>query len=169
MASKCQTCGNGGRDWMYHPFGPGEGAAFTVPGAQYRGFAALGICDECKNAIQAGHERYFTYKGTRYKVNDVWLSGLEDVYLVRPEGNLDPGCTHLLIDEGDPDWDVMMCGTSISDYEQIRLNRSGSFTLTVDDLCLDCLEGFTSQMRLQQEDKRLHRARPVGKSKAKRT
>lgn len=165
MASTtCRICHSDVGEWGYMPFFS-DGAHFTTPAhAREIGATFLVICDACKRAIEGGERREFTLQRTHYVVNDVWLSGLESVYFVRPEGNLDPGSTHILIAD-EPDWDVMLCGTAICDDEQVRLGTSGSFSLVVADLCLTCLDDFVMQLRRQQEDKRLHRVRAVPHAK----
>lgn len=58
--------------WTMQPFGPEETACFTLPGAHYRGFATLAICDEHKELVQGASDvaGSFTYKGTLYTVID---------------------------------------------------------------------------------------------------
>jgi hypothetical protein len=48
---------------MMQPFGPDEQIVFTTPGSHYRGFPAIGVCDSCKQNIQAGRGATFRYRG----------------------------------------------------------------------------------------------------------
>ena len=63
----CQTCKHGTRDWAFQPFGPDEHVTFTTPGSHYRGFAVIGICNDCKARIESGDLVRFTYKGRQFE------------------------------------------------------------------------------------------------------
>ena len=71
---KCASCASKMADdcgWMWQPCGPAETvASFTLPGSHYRGFVAVRICDSCKEAIERGEPREFTYRGRRFEARD---------------------------------------------------------------------------------------------------
>ncbi len=66
--TKCAVCKTAEREWTWQPWGPGEGHVFTTPGSHYRGFAAIPVCDACKERIEAGAAVTFTYKRQQFTV-----------------------------------------------------------------------------------------------------
>jgi hypothetical protein len=66
--SKCAVCKTQERTWTWQPWGPGEGSVFTLPGSHYRGFAAIPVCDGCKQDIDAGQSVTFTYRRHQHTV-----------------------------------------------------------------------------------------------------
>ena len=68
MASKCNSCKQNDTVWAWQPFGPDESIyCFTALGHHYRGFPAVGICDDCKETVLAGIPGViFTYKNKGY-------------------------------------------------------------------------------------------------------
>lgn len=69
--AKCVTCGKteiADDGWTWQPFGPGEHALlFSFPGGHFRGFPALHVCDDCKQAIKRGEIVTFKYRGKVYR------------------------------------------------------------------------------------------------------
>ncbi len=59
--SICQICKRADREWTMQPFGPDERVIFTAPGSHYRGFAAIAVCDECKQRVESGETVTFTW------------------------------------------------------------------------------------------------------------
>jgi Uncharacterized conserved protein len=56
------------RTWIWQPAGPSEQTlCFVVPGSHYRGFAAIPLCEECKQAVERGIEKVIVYHGTTYR------------------------------------------------------------------------------------------------------
>jgi hypothetical protein len=68
MPSKCQNCRTNDTVWAWQPFGPDETIyCFTTLGSHYRGFPAIGICDDCRNDVLNGMPGVlFTYKKVGY-------------------------------------------------------------------------------------------------------
>src|SRR5690242_4167107 len=70
ITAKCQACHRNERQWMMQPWGPDERVIFTIPGAHYRGFATVAICDECKQQVEAGQQVTFAYKRQSCTLNE---------------------------------------------------------------------------------------------------
>jgi len=68
---KCAACLSTPATWTMQPFGPDdERITFTLPGSHYRGFPAIGVCDACKQLVQAGQRVAFVYKHVYYVVQE---------------------------------------------------------------------------------------------------
>ena len=66
----CAICKQYERAWTWQPFGPDDGfLCFTLPGAHYRGFAAIAVCNTCKNLLETGETVTFTHKRQRHTLN----------------------------------------------------------------------------------------------------
>lgn len=62
--TKCQVyqCKNQST-WTWQPCGPAETPnCFVLPGNHYRGFAAIHICDDCKEKYENSNNLTFSYK-----------------------------------------------------------------------------------------------------------
>ena len=70
--SKCRSCKTNESVHTWQPFGPDDSIlCFTRPGYHYRGFPAIGICEDCKNNVENGNPGViFTYKKTGYYALD---------------------------------------------------------------------------------------------------
>ena len=65
---KCGFCRKNVRVWTAQPLGPEDHTIFTTPGNHYRGFPAIGCCDECKHDIEHGWPVTFRYKGQTVEI-----------------------------------------------------------------------------------------------------
>jgi hypothetical protein len=68
---KIQRCSvlfcNHERTWIWQPAGPStDSLCFVLPGSHYRGFAAIPLCDDHKQAIERGIAKVITYHGQNY-------------------------------------------------------------------------------------------------------
>jgi len=75
---RCRVCGQREAEWSWQPLGPAKSPreTFATPGWHYRGFAAIPVCEHCKDKVQQGLDVQFVYKGLTYTcTRDVVLSG----------------------------------------------------------------------------------------------
>jgi hypothetical protein len=55
------------RVWLWQPAGPSDDLlCFMWPGSHYRGFAAIPVCNEHKQALTRGISKVVTYHGQNY-------------------------------------------------------------------------------------------------------
>ena len=155
--ARCALCKERDGDWMYQPWGPGDGPTFTLPGHHYRGFAALRCCAPCKEAIQGGEVLRFRHKGKSYVINEPWDRQQEARFVRDAVRDFE---VHLLIRPGDdPDWDVAMCGvTPNSDRGWLAI--AAEHSLTMGDLCVECMRGFVFAFEADINRRRLHTPMP---------
>ena len=80
MSKRCVCCkASGADDWLWQPFGPDESVInFSFAGEHYRGFAALAVCDTCKETIGSGAAVEFTYKRRGYTLADGEITAKEE-------------------------------------------------------------------------------------------
>jgi hypothetical protein len=55
------------RVWLWQPAGPSDDLlCFVDPGEKDRGFVAIPVCDEHKQALARGISKVITYRGQNY-------------------------------------------------------------------------------------------------------
>lgn len=61
--------------WAWQPFGPDESImSFSLAGNHYRGFPVVKVTDEEKQQIERGERFEFTFKKTRYILDNNVIS-----------------------------------------------------------------------------------------------